>query len=1187
MATPTTTPTTTTGPTGNGIAPGGITDGEGGGSPVAAPKLDQSFWVYLINYSDLKPIEQRIAEYSLSLFDSPASGVATWYEGTPYPSGGMNSIAAPTGERPVRSDEIRGDYPSTVAPESEPVIVVETSEYIELTQRDHPGPAHRYRVPSTTHLLVYGDVVCIHGKISVPGKHIVIFARELRSLADGSIPAELDVGLLSEQAPKTADVPDFPNPAAPGPEGPSAKHTQMWSPNKFAGSYNWHKIGEYRSGGTLYTSSPDTPAGPGEPGHTGADGAHGNPGSAGGDLFIVCDSVAEGTQLTLDCSGGHGGRGQNGQEGGKGGRGGAGANEKKVHEGVSAADYVYAALPGCSVGGWGGDGGAPGPPGPAGPSGNCTLIVNGPLPASSDTGLVRIDLKAKPGKPGQWGNGGNPGKIGDAGLDGVGPNGFPPETNTTGGGKTRSGTGPKQGARKPGQMEPPPARWGRYFRIHNLSLPRGRDTDGPAAVPAPPPVPTSTYIHRNPLYRPSPTSGRPHGPSVSGDPAKLKGVAKVGHLRLLLATARAQYIRWDTYRWAGDLDADGLKDELRARLDFLAFAQELLPEFPSDEDEKLAAGLRTARSALAYRLAHEWDYFGNPRDYVEVGSPDFFLTRFEAAVKTLGEREPIYLQYLQSFAWTQDLYRRRETALRHAGTAIRGHDGTLELLKKSLNDLKDQLKAADDGPILRTRDALIRALAGLEQEIWNHPGLTAADLADALFNMAFAGNPFGGSREGGNLGKFTTFTTVVSQSARLIDKAINTLPNDDGQAVSRQHVLMKVETFNKKLSKLDEAWSVIQQVQNPQAPGEIALKDKDAYRLIVAQDDLEKLLEQFYTNPKAQQAMGAMNDYVEAVQARNEILAQYNVLVAEYLNVAGERQALQGTKKAVEDIWARDMAPNLYSETAFVTALYDRTREECITLCYDALRAFRFWSLKPDTDNALYQTLKLGDSNQIDHNVLSAAKGTLFSGRTNTIKGAMTQLVQPFPDPKLDLKGRGIVVVFKEADYPLQFARLKKDGVASFDIPVATRQSTKATNPFAGYYNVRITIARAWIRGVSSDDHMCFVNLQHGGEEKIVRKEDGVVIAMSHKPVDFKFVYNYEAVQWDPTGCFVQNPADALQLGGTDGGIMLPAEYAGSTYLPLIGPFTRWEIKLDPDKHIGLDRSKINAICMDFHGFSQ
>jgi hypothetical protein len=599
----------------------------------------------------------------------------------------------------------------------------------------------------------------------------------------------------------------------------------------------------------------------------------------------------------------------------------------------------------------------------------------------------------------------------------------------------------------------------------------------------------------------------PSGPGGPGDPAKLKGIAKVSHLRLLLTTARAQYIRWDAYRWAGDVKAVKLKDELRARLDFQAFAQELLPEFMAEEDENVAEGLRAARSALAFRLGHEWDYFGNPIEYVEIGSPDFYLTKFEKAVKALGEREPIYLKYLQSLIQTQELYRRRQETLNYAVGTLTEHGDNLSLLKTGLNTLKDQIRAADEGPIHRTRDALIQAMGALDQTIAGLPGLRASDLADALFNMAFAGNPFGGRGEG-HLGKFTTFTTVASQGIHLIDKAINTIPNDDGQAVSRKHVLMKVQTLDKKLSSLDEAWSIIQHAREPQAPGEMALNDKDAYRLIVTQNDLEMLLEPFYTNPKAQQALSAIENYVEAVQARNALLAEYNTMVAAYLDVVGQQRALQQTKKSISEIWSREMAPNLYAETAFVTALYDRAREECIGHCYDAMRAYRFWSLEPDTDGALYTTLKLGGTNQIDHNVLSAAKATLFTQRTQTVKGAMTSMVQPCPDPTLNLEGRGIVVVFKEADYPRQFALLKKTGVASFAINAATRDSTKATNPFAGYYNVRLTIARAWIRGVSSGDHVCFVNLKHGGEEKIVRKQDGAAIPLSHKPVEFKFVYN-------------------------------------------------------------------------------
>ncbi len=104
--------------------------------------------------------------------------------------------------------------------------------------------------------------------------------------------------------------------------------------------------------------------------------------------------------------------------------------------------------------------------------------------------------------------------------------------------------------------------------------------------------------------------------------------------------------------------------------------------------------------------------------------------------------------------------------------------------------------------------ALIQALGALELWVKECSGLTVQDYADCLFNMAFISS------------EFTAFTTLMSQSIKLMDKAENTIPNDDGQAVSRQHMLLRVDKFDKKMSKLDKAWEMIQSAQPERAgPG--------------------------------------------------------------------------------------------------------------------------------------------------------------------------------------------------------------------------------------------------------------------------------------------------------------------------------------------------------------------------------
>jgi multidrug efflux pump subunit AcrA (membrane-fusion protein) len=156
--------------------------------------------------------------------------------------------------------------------------------------------------------------------------------------------------------------------------------------------------------------------------------------------------------------------------------------------------------------------------------------------------------------------------------------------------------------------------------------------------------------------------------------------------------------------------------------------------------------------------------------------------------------------------------------------------------------------------------------------------------------MAFVGNPYpkegGGNRVISGHGALTVFTTLTSQSAKLISKAIDTLPNDEGQPVNRKHILFQVDSITTKFSKLDEAWTAIKNARNDLET--VQLNDPDAYRLLMARKELDGLLKEFSTKPEVQSAKEALDDYVDAVQQRNAVLADYNTLVEEYIRVMGQ-----------------------------------------------------------------------------------------------------------------------------------------------------------------------------------------------------------------------------------------------------------------------------------------------------------
>jgi hypothetical protein len=230
--------------------------------------------------------------------------------------------------------------------------------------------------------------------------------------------------------------------------------------------------------------------------------------------------------------------------------------------------------------------------------------------------------------------------------------------------------------------------------------------------------------------------------------------------------------------------------------------------------------------------------------------------------------------------------------------------------------------------------------------------------------------------------------------------------------------------------------------------------------------------------------------------------------------------------------------------------------------------------------------LKLGSLNEINYQVLSGAVEALYEKRTQQIQNSLKNMVQRFPTLEADYEGTGIYVTLNRVTHPAAIADWRENGVAIVAIPVPTAQSTVSENPFSPHANVRLSRVRVWVLGVKTSDGMCRVRARHKGKEW-VRGVDNVIVPFSHEPVDFQFVYDWTKVLWNMQKQYVEEPQRALLHGATDGDLTLKGDYAGSAYLPLIGPFAEWEITLSDQDNKGLDRSKITTICFDFHGFSQ
>lgn len=943
---------------------------------------DQSYRCYeTMDQTILQTFEFAVANYAISLmtqqgkYQSPASPKP---DAVPAPAGFFphgvvdatkGIFTAMSGAVPRTAEESHTNLPSALA-DGEAVTVIETSEELTLTQEDSiPLVGGIFRVPreAGTHLLVFGDVVYIRGRISAPGRHIVIFARELRTMAVGPAQAEINVDGAEPPKAKLAL-----SPAQGGKDGRSATFT-----------------------GNIHAE-------PGGPADHGKDGDSGIPGNAAGDIYIVCDAISAATDLTLCASGGAGQDGQDGQPGGNGGVGGNGSTYEPMYrnpreDGVCKRhhnpNHRWMYLPAAS-GGFAGTGGRGGRGGQGGGGGNCLVIVNKAINTSTRISGT-ITVSAKPGRSGRDGNGPVDGSPGPRGTDtprgSITPSAIcVPESSL--------GISGGPDIVRPQLPVTLPAKWGRVLLVHGVNMIA--------------PAETTAACNKS-----------------------LRGIARISHLHMLLETARLRYLQWDAYRFAQDPEADGQKDEqkeeLQALLEFLCIGLKLLPLFSAQSEMLVLDGIRTTVLYLTQRLGAEQDYFGNTMNFVPLGSPDLYVTPLKDALRRLKEREEIYLAYSQALQDAKTLHERRTAARTEATKQIKALEDSQPTLRLSLISYtkQDGKIVQEDKKVATAKEDLKPSLLKLQQWVKTCFGLTPEDFIDCVFNLAFIGSPFQegrtGKRELAGHGAFTAFTTISSQSAKLITKAVETLPNDEGQPVNRKRLLRKVERFTDKLTTLSEAYRTIKDARHPNDPEQIQLDDPDAYRLVVAQQEFDELLDQFSTKPEAQGAMKAMNAYVEAVQQRNVVLEEYNTLVQDYIRLEGEIGTVRAHMSKIEELDTKKAALDLPAETAFVTALYNRTRERCLALFYLASRAYRFWSLRPET--ALYETLQLGKPHEMNHSVLSGATEELLTGRTAEVTSSLAkkQMCQPFPDKEAGgniIDRTGIAVLLQPKNvYRVQF----------------------------------------------------------------------------------------------------------------------------------------------------------------------
>ena len=897
-------------------------------------------------------------------------------------------------------------------------VEIETAEPIWLTQDiSEAAEGRRIFVDETRDLIVHGDIVIVHGKISLPGKNVLILAREVRphSVATGATSAqsaEINVdGLPGTDKTNRTGVMDWLREG--GAVGQAAKGTPAAKPRN---EYDNHPA----------------KAGQGSRGSPGNHGGQGGKGHPGGSIFIGCMSID--AALVLSAKGGSGGGGQPGEVGEQGGNGGDGCTYSYSGGYFGSITEEIGRVGGPA--GLGGDGGPGGKGGSGGIGGAVVVRIAGSQAQQAQLAKYLGSPIVTAGTPGQSALGGKAGPPGNPGVDRHPGSSFD-ETE-----KDRAA---------PTDTTPPVDRSSVRADANTDKI-----SDGTASC--------QTNCAVDELF------------SYPGD-AKLPHQDKFGssvtYARMLFDRSRAVLLAIDKSRAAGDQNLNSTLTDALARLDWISTAlnksSASAPEAATQQ--RLAAAVQTTKANLAFN-----DFFGNAADWVPLEPLAIHVGNFKQSLAELQTFEQSFTSFWRAQLDTTVVTDTLGAASTKAQSAVADLE---EQIKQTRTDTKATLDLISESQVScsAAKQKLETAIASFKDHVSTASGLSGQGVLNALQQMAF----FPVSAAPGHENPVGQASMVLGQAGQLLYDNVTKVVNDSGEPVSKEYVLGKLRLIEKKLTRSDYE-------SNPD--GTLKVDPADTKNLLLTQEALTELVNDFHKSVKgAREAEEGMDAYVKVVGDRNSLILQYNASLAALSKLLTAQDSAKSDEAAAKTGLSDQSRPSLEARAAVMAAIYDRCRNACIEHLYKASRAFYCWTLEPY--NALYPEFELSSPesfDRLDYTVLSAADADFMEQQFNQLEINSTHEPESFPAYDDGPGASGVMVEFTREQHPDVFRSLQTNGCARLSLRPAF--FGEVHHPFAGWANIRITKARAWMVGMTTSNNVHKVTLTHGATDEFVMVDD-------------------------------------------------------------------------------------------------
>ncbi|MFP3637868.1 hypothetical protein [Paraburkholderia sp. SIMBA_054] len=540
-------------------------------------------------------------------------------------------------------------------------------------------------------------------------------------------------------------------------------------------------------------------------------------------------------------------------------------------------------------------------------------------------------------------------------------------------------------------------------------------------------------------------------------------------------------------------------------------------------------------SALRQQLSSGLNYLGRGGDYAPLASASSYIRSFNEQVDWFSELEAAYDGYFESLSKNA-----ADTVYLRAALS-----SATQTMQDALADAGDLRKAAGsilnsillfEQPITELRGKVDDAVERFKDELHRVFDFDMEQLLTAVGTVAFA-------PESGWM-----WATQIAQLGYKFDTKVT---GSDGTAISKKYLVRQVDSIEGSIKSLLEGYSTA-------ADGTLTPDDAGAALLLANQSALEQSLDQVYEKipTEVNAVKDALRAYVDEVLRRNGLILDYNAAVLTMTQRTALAGGIQAKMVEINQQLVDTRDPSLGTMSVFVSSLFHQSRQQIMKSLIALNQAYRFYALD-DFDGVMHL---LRGTTELRTAALRSAQ-IAISDRTVEAINRLGHLPQRYPS---DPGQPGLMVHLSGA----QTKQLAQQNRVLVRIPVADKTTSSELNPFARFADVRLLKARCWVDGAGSENPAAEVHIEltHTGKESIV-STSGDVYGFSHDPVSLLFSYNLQTKVVREDGDIVFRQPDAPG-GGT---------------FALFGPFTWWQIQIDPKVNVGLSLDNVSGVRLEFH----